>query len=75
MRLRTDIKRLFGRRLRVIIVARYSKEEQNKKSIDAQVLLCRKYLKEWGLNECDLDIEVISDAEVSGELVDRPRVP
>ena len=72
MRLYVPIKALFGRRLRVLIYARYSTEEQKRASIAAQFLLCRKYLREWGIE--DAEIEELSDAEMSGELVKRPGI-
>ena len=72
MRLYVPLKVLFGRRLRVLIYARYSTEEQKRASIAAQFQLCRKYLREWGIE--DADIEEISDMEMSGELVNRPGI-
>src|SRR4051794_32694579 len=76
MRLRTNILTFAGRLLRVCIIARYSKEEKKrkKKSIEAQVLLCKQFLKQWGLTDDEVIIEVIADEGISGELVDRPGI-
>src|SRR6185295_4970689 len=47
---------------------------RKKMSIEAQVLLCKQFLKEWGLKEDEVVIEVIADEGISGELVDRPGI-
>lgn len=72
MRLYEPLKTRLGRCLRVLIYARYSTDEQKKHSISAQIAKCRKYLAQWGIT--DADIEVISDAGISGEIVHRPGI-
>ncbi len=54
------------RRLRIVIYARYSTEEQHESSIADQIAYCRKCLAEIGIT--DAEIFEISDAETSGEL-------
>src|SRR5438874_5173414 len=59
-------------RLRILIYARYSTEEQHQSSIQDQIDYCKKFLHENGIT--DPDIEVLHDAEMSGELVSRPGI-
>ncbi|MBW3595718.1 MAG: recombinase family protein [Planctomycetes bacterium] len=61
-----------GRRLVVLIYARYSTEEQNALSIDQQIGFCRKFLEAAGLADCEL--VVLSDEGISGEHVHRPGI-
>ena len=72
MRLYTPLPVLFGRRLRVLIYARYSTDEQKRLSIAAQFSYCRKLLFKWGIT--DAVIEEISDEGISGEVVNRPGI-
>lgn len=60
------------RRLHILIYARYSTDEQRRSSIDDQVDFCRRILAESGV--CDVSIEVLYDAKMSGELRDRPGI-
>jgi DNA invertase Pin-like site-specific DNA recombinase len=60
------------RRLRIVIYARYSTEEQHESSIADQIKYCRKCLEELGVT--DVEIIEISDAEMSGELRNRPGI-
>jgi DNA invertase Pin-like site-specific DNA recombinase len=61
-----------GRPLRVLIYARYSTDEQNPRSIDDQVDYCRRFLEALGLH--DVEITVLYDKGMSGELVSRPGI-
>jgi len=61
-----------GRRLRVLVYARFSTDEQNPSSIDDQVAYCRRFLESLGIH--DAEITVLSDEGVSGELVSRPGI-
>ena len=61
-----------GRRLRVLIYARFSTDQQNPRSIDDQVAYCRRFLDALGLK--DVEITTISDEGISGELVSRPGI-
>lgn len=72
LRLRIRILTPVGRRLRVIIYARYSTEEQHPSSIDDQIAYCKEFLRANGIT--DAEIVVLSDAEMSGELVSRPGI-
>jgi len=63
-----------GRRLRILIYARYSTEDQNPSSIEDQIAYCKEFLKGNGINITDAEIIVLSDAEMSGELVSRPGI-
>jgi hypothetical protein len=66
-----------GRKLRVLIQARFSTEEQRQSSIDDQVDNCRRYLAGClppGVGLDQVDIEVIREPEVSGERRDRPGI-
>jgi DNA invertase Pin-like site-specific DNA recombinase len=59
---------------RVCIYARYSTEEQDESSIPDQFAYCRRYLDSIGLNPDELQIVEQSDAEISGEVVNRPGI-
>jgi DNA invertase Pin-like site-specific DNA recombinase len=71
-RLRMPIRALPGRRLRILIYARYSTEEQDASSIADQIDYCKKFLTENGITDADI-IERM-DPETSGELVSRPGI-
>ena len=58
-----------GRKLRVVIYARYSTEEQDATSITDQFTSCRASLIDAGIK--DADITELSDEEMSGELSSR----
>jgi DNA invertase Pin-like site-specific DNA recombinase len=62
----------FKRRLRVLIYARYSKDEQNPRSIDDQVAYCKRFLAALGFT--DVEIDVLSDEGISGEKLFRPGI-
>jgi len=71
-RLRIRIQWPAGRKLRIVIYARYSTEEQHPSSIADQFAYCKEFLK---ANEItDAEIFDLSDAEMSGELVSRPGI-
>ena len=58
--------------LRILIYARYSKEEQNPRSIEAQVEFCRAFLEDLGVPNYELT--VLSDDGISGEIISRPGI-
>ncbi len=60
------------RRLRVVIYARYSTEEQDASSIDDQISYCKKCLAEIGIT--DVEFTLLDDREMSGELRHRPGI-
>lgn len=64
---RTPVRARKGRRLRVLIYARYSTDEQNPRSIEAQIAYCRRFLAELGIT--DADITVLFDRGISGERI------
>lgn len=77
MGLRNPIEMPEGRRLRVLIQARYSTDEQRQSSIDDQVASCRRFLADSlpkGVGLDDVDIEVIDEPEISGERRNRPGI-
>ena len=55
------------RMLRAVIYARYSSDNQRDESIDAQVRLCKNYIKEKGYAL----IQIYADEAVSGRTDDR----
>jgi DNA invertase Pin-like site-specific DNA recombinase len=66
-----------GRKLRVLIQARYSTEGQRQASIEDQIANCRRFLAEnlpSGMSLDQLDIEEINEPEISGEQLDRPGI-
>src|SRR5262245_54978423 len=71
-RLRTHTQVPPGRRLRILIYARYSTEEQHPSSIDDQIAYCEEFLRANGIT--DIEVIVLSDREMSGELVSRPGI-
>lgn len=61
-----------GRRLRVVLYARFSTDEQNQNSITDQFAACRRFLKKMGVTACNID--EFRDEEISGEEVHRPGI-
>ena len=77
MHLRQPISLAIGRPTRVLIQARYSTEEQRQTSTEDQIDSCRRYLADnlpRGVELDRLDIEVIREPEISGELLSRPGI-
>jgi site-specific DNA recombinase len=70
--IRHPIRMLLGVALRVLIYARFSTDEQNPRSIEAQVAYCRRFLEALGVKE--FTIEVMSDEGISGEQIWRPGI-
>lgn len=63
--------------LRALIPARFSTEEQRQSSIDDQVASCRTFLESHlpkGWKPEQVEIDVIAEPEVSGEIADRPGI-
>lgn len=60
------------RSVRVIIYARYSTDQQSPRSIDDQVAKCRQHIDALGLG--DIQLNIIRDQVVSGELTHRPGI-
>jgi len=60
-----------GRKLRVVIYARYSSAEQQASSITDQFGFCQKFLDAL---EIEYELTLLSDEEMSGELRDRPGI-
>ncbi|MBL8829223.1 MAG: recombinase family protein, partial [Planctomycetaceae bacterium] len=71
---RHKLVKLKGGRLRVMIYARYSTDDQDQSSIVDQVHYCKAFLKALGLAESDYNLEVLSDEGVSGEKIRRPGI-
>jgi len=69
---RFPIKRPRGRRLRVLVYARFSSDEQKKRSIKAQVEYCTKFLQ--ALEVKHVKITMLSDEAMSGALRSRPGI-
>jgi hypothetical protein len=66
-----------GQPLRALIHARFSTEEQRQSSIDDQVAACRTFLESnlpKGWTPQQIEIDVITEPEVSGEIADRPGI-
>ena len=77
MHLRQPIVIPKGKPLRVLIQARFSTEEQRQSSIDDQVDACRSFLEAKlpeGTKPEQLQVDVITEPEVSGEIADRPGI-
>jgi len=63
--------------LHALIHARFSTEEQRQSSIDDQVASCRTFLESnlpKGWKPEQVQIDVIAEPEVSGEIADRPGI-
>ncbi len=69
---RVPIKTPRGRALRVLIYARFSTDEQKRRSIKAQAEFCKRFLAALGVTE--VKIVVLFDEAMSGELVSRPGI-
>ena len=77
MHLRQPIQLPKGQPLRALIHARFSTEEQRPTSIDDQVAACRAFLEAnlpKGWKPQQVEIDVITEPEVSGEIADRPGI-
>ena len=77
MRLRQPIEMALGRPTKVLIQARYSTEEQRQTSTEDQIANCRRFLADNMPSDFEpdqLDIEVIPEPEISGELMSRPGI-
>ncbi len=61
-----------GRKLRVLIYARYSTSEQRRRSIKAQIEYCKAFLEQ--LNITNVEFTVFFDEKLSGELRSRPGI-
>ena len=70
--IRDAIREPLERLLRILIYARYSTDDQNPHSIDAQIAYCKLLLRALGLT--DYELVVIKDVELSGELKKRPGI-
>src|SRR6202451_172601 len=70
--IRFAIQQSATRRLRVLIYARYSTDDQNPHSIDAQIAYCKRFLFALGIT--DYELVVLQDVELSGELKQRPGI-
>lgn len=64
---RTPIKNPRGRAVRVLVYARYSTEDQNPRSIDAQIEYAKHFLEDLGVGDFELD--TLFDEGVSGEQI------
>ncbi|HNO78103.1 MAG TPA: recombinase family protein [Phycisphaerae bacterium] len=60
------------RRLRIVVYARFSTDQQSPRSIGDQVAICRKRLDALGLG--DVEIIVVKDEAISGEHARRPGI-
>jgi DNA invertase Pin-like site-specific DNA recombinase len=69
--IRKQLKPQRGPKLRVLVCARYSTEEQDASSIPDQDAYCRRLVDQ---QEVEVGYELIFDAEMSGELVSRPGI-
>lgn len=72
MYLRTPILPLNGRKIRILLYARYSTEEQDASSIPDQYAYCQRSLSEADVKGIETD--KLADPEMSGELVWRPGI-
>jgi DNA invertase Pin-like site-specific DNA recombinase len=70
--IRAEIRQPLERLLRILIYARYSTEEQNPRSIDAQIEYCKALLRALGVTNYKL--EILHDVEMSGQLRSRPGI-
>lgn len=60
------------RRRRIVIYTRYSTDGQNEQSLADQETVCRKEVERLDLG--DVEISVLTDAAVSGEMANRPGI-
>lgn len=72
MYLRVQLAGLYGHILRILLYARYSTEEQDASSIADQFRKCRQLLTQYNVTEPV--ITELHDAELSGELLQRPGI-
>ena len=61
-----------GQRLRALVYARYSTDEQNRRSVQDQIRYCKEFLK--AARVARAEITVLSDEGLSGELASRPSI-
>ena len=62
------------RKYRILIYARYSTDDQNPLSIDAQVDEVKRFLVENGVSLKQVEIRIVSDEGISGTLQSRPGI-
>lgn len=62
------------RKFRIIIYARYSTDDQNPLSIDAQVDEIKRFLQDHGVDLQKVEIRVLSDEGISGAHYSRPGI-
>ncbi len=60
------------RRIRIVIYARFSTDQQSPRSIGDQVAMCRKHLETMGLEDAELIL--LNDEALSGEHAHRPGI-
>ena len=72
--MRFAIKLAKGRKLRIVVYARISTDEQRVQSLAAQIMFCRKALLDMSLTLDQFEIRVIEDDGISGEIVSRPGI-
>ncbi len=53
---RHPVRQLMNRLLYVLIYARYSTQEQNPRSIDAQIEFCRRFLEALGITHFKIEV-------------------
>lgn len=70
--IRRAVRQPLGRLLHILIYARYSTDEQNPKSIEAQVDYCKRFFASLGIK--DYELTILKDVEMSGELRHRPGI-
>jgi len=70
--IRAAIRQPLERLLWILIYARYSTEDQNPRSIDAQIEYCKAFLRALGVTNYKL--ETHHDVEISGQLRNRPGI-
>jgi DNA invertase Pin-like site-specific DNA recombinase len=61
-------------KFRIIIYARYSTEDQNPKSIEAQIDEVKRFLTDHGVNLRKVDVRILSDEGISGTHFSRPGI-
>ncbi len=69
---RSPVRVVKGQRVRALIYCRYSTDEQNPRSIEAQISYCRRFLEPIGC--ADAEISVLYDRGISGERIWRPGI-
>ena len=63
-----------GRKLKILIYARESTDEQYPGSVTDQVTICTESIRSLGIDETRIEVSIVYDGAISGEMASRPGI-